>query len=96
MPLFLTDDDNVEPMEIGLNAHGPKVTIKSPLDLWKTPSLTAFKEVFEILDQFSKDFRRLQWTGGRFVAIASREPFADWRKKTTWYGQLQAYWLHFR
>ncbi|KAL8816349.1 MAG: hypothetical protein Q9191_008347 [Dirinaria sp. TL-2023a] len=81
MPLFLTDDEKVEPMEIGLYGHGPKVTTKSPINGWQTPNLSAFKEVFEMLDQFSKDFRRLQWTGASFVAIASQEPFANWRKR---------------
>lgn len=81
MPLFLTDKENVEPMEIGLYTHGPKVTIKSAIRRWQTPNLAAFKEVFQVLDQFSKDFRRVQWTGATFVAIASREPFADWRKR---------------
>lgn len=83
MPLFLTDDENAKPMEIGLTSQGQKVTIQTPIHLWQTPSMAVFKEIYGILDTFSKGkgFRRLQWTGGSFVAVASQEPFVDWRKR---------------
>lgn len=80
LPLFLTDD-NESPINYGLSSHGPKASVKSSLSLWKTPDLGAFQEVFNVLDDLGANIRRLQWIGTGFLALATREPYEDWRSR---------------
>ncbi|KAL9097643.1 MAG: hypothetical protein Q9163_006330 [Psora crenata] len=80
LPLFLTDD-NESPINYGLSSHGPKASVKSSISLWKTPDLGAFREVFDVLDDLGANIRRLQWIGTGFLALATKEPYEDWRSR---------------
>ena len=57
------------------------VSITSEIIQWQTPSLQAFREVFEMLDGFGVDAKRLRWVGGGFVAEAVEEPGEWWRNR---------------
>ena len=78
LPLFLTDH-NESPINYGLYSHGPAASVKPSISLWKTPDLGAFQEVFNVLDDLGANIRRLQWIGTGFLALATKEPYEDWR-----------------
>ncbi|MCJ1228476.1 hypothetical protein MMC12_005137 [Toensbergia leucococca] len=80
VPLFLTDNNEL-PINYGLSSHGPKASVKSSISLWKTPDLGAFQEVFSVLNDLGANIRRLQWIGTGFLALATKEPYGDWRSR---------------
>ncbi|KAK4697087.1 hypothetical protein P7C71_g931, partial [Lecanoromycetidae sp. Uapishka_2] len=80
LPFFLTND-NASPINHGLPGRGPKKSVKSCISLWKTPDLGAFQEVFGVLDDLGANVHRLQWIGTGFLALATKEPYEDWRSR---------------
>ena len=80
LPLFLTDN-NESPINYGISSRGPKASVKSSISLWKTPDLGAFQEIFNVLNDFGANIRRLQWIGTGFLALASKAPYEDWRSR---------------
>ena len=84
LPLFLTDKEDVLPMDWGLPGRGPKATINSSISRWTTPDLKAFEEIFELLDGLGARIDRLQWIGTGFLALAAKEPFEDWSSRLPW------------
>ena len=80
LPLFLTTDDKLSPMETGIFSQGPKASIECSIQPWKTPDLAAFEGMFALLRHSNLNVDRIQWLGWSFLAIAPGQPPADWRK----------------
>ncbi|KAL8705974.1 MAG: hypothetical protein Q9201_000968, partial [Fulgogasparrea decipioides] len=81
LPLYLTNDPNEQPMDIGVTAQGPKLSIEAETGLWRTPSRQAFLEIFNCLEAMGATIDCVQWFGIGFKILAAAEPCVDWKKK---------------
>ncbi|KAL8721511.1 MAG: hypothetical protein Q9225_001810 [Loekoesia sp. 1 TL-2023] len=81
LPLFLTNDPDERPMDMGVTAQGPRLKINADTGLWKTPSREAFREIFRAFEREGAMIDSVQWFGIGFKILAAAEPVKDWKKK---------------
>ncbi|CAF9931446.1 MAG: hypothetical protein HETSPECPRED_007872 [Heterodermia speciosa] len=81
LPLYLTTDPDAEPMNYGLTARGPKLSVDSTIIRWQTPSMQTFQQLYDLFDSLNANINRIQWIGSCFLALAAEAPYPDWRSR---------------
>ncbi|KAL8691389.1 MAG: hypothetical protein Q9218_003383 [Villophora microphyllina] len=81
LPLWITSDPDERPMDYGVTAQGPKLTITSELALWKTPSEQAFVEIVRAFRKMGAVIDSVQWFGIGFRILSGVEPCNDWKSR---------------
>lgn len=84
LPLFLTNDPEEEPMDLGITCSGPKITIDASILPWQTPTMHVFKILLQTLKKYNVGIDRVQWIGWSILALARKAPSGDWRKTLPW------------
>ncbi|KAI4194387.1 MAG: hypothetical protein LQ350_007799 [Teloschistes chrysophthalmus] len=79
IPAWLTDDENAQPMDIGINAFGPKVSLQAPIKIWVPAAKAVAEEIITIFRNLGAPISRLRWLGWCFLVLASKVTFDDWR-----------------